>query len=73
MTNDKTENKPQPQLVPRLRHVGVRKDKEPALLACTGCNNRWTQHVYHDKEHLESGETHDRYKCTTCGTLRRWG
>jgi hypothetical protein len=67
-----------PQLVPRLHHVGVRKDKEPALLGCLTCNNRWTQHVYHDKEKLYDLEgklvgTHDQYKCTTCGTIRRWG
>lgn len=68
----------EPMLVPRLRHVGVRKDKEPGLIDCVKCNNLWTWHTFHKKEQIHDLEgqlvgTHDQYKCLACGTLRRWG
>ena len=52
----------------RFRVVGVRFDREPALLPCRGScgllDVTWTKHRC-------TGDSW--YKCTHCGSTRQWG
>lgn len=63
-----------------LKHVGERKPYEPAWFNCeakASCG-KWVQHTYSGVEEVKNAEgqllaTHDQYKCTKCGQVRRWG
>jgi len=59
-----------------LRHVGKRKEDEPALLQCEGepsCG-KWVEHRLSCREvAIGNNMTRVFYRCTRCGRERVWG